>query len=413
MPAATSPRPTTGPASSDVDLFDDRVLDDPYPVYEALRATGPAVYLERHGVWAIPRYAEARAVLHDADAYRSDGALALTELANEVVLGGTVIASDGERHARLRRILSRQLAPRAVSALSPQIRVRAERLIAEHVPPAGGVFDAATLVRAMVTSTVMALMGIPTEHHQLVLAGAGATFDVFGPNNDRYQAALPAATAMVAFLHEHVRRDNIQPGSWIGAIFDAVDAGQLTEEEAVPLSAAYTAASMDTTILGITETITQLGRHPDQWAAIRTTPSLASAAFHEALRYEAPIQGFGRIATRTTTVGGVRIESGQQVWILYGSAGRDADRWGADADQYNLHRPSPEQHLAFGHGPHLCAGIPLALLQATALLAALAARCPQLTPAGPPTQAVNNVLRGRSRAPIQTGPTEHYDGAKR
>ncbi|MEU5159650.1 cytochrome P450 [Streptomyces sp. NPDC020875] len=392
-------------ASSDLDLFSDKVLADPHPFYEALRATGPAVRLERHGVWAIPRHADAAAVLHDTAAFRSEGGLALTGLANDVLLAGTVLAADGDRHARLRRVLSRQLAPRAARGLAQEITARADRLADQHLNNPGGVFDAVHLARDLVTGTVMSLMGLPPGHEQTVIDGAGATFNAFGPSNPRYQAALPQATAMVTFLHEHVTRDTVTPGSWMGAIFDAVDARQIQECDAVPLAAAYTAASMDTTIYGIAEMLVQLARHPAQWDALRANvDGLAEAAFHEALRYEAPIQGFGRIVTRPADIGGTRIDAGEQVWLLYGSAGRDLERWGPDADQYNLHRPGNGHHLAFGHGPHLCAGIPLALLQATALLHALATGCTRLTLADEPTRLVHNILRGWQRAPIRPTP---------
>ncbi len=67
---------------------------------------------------------------------------------------------------------------------------------------------------------------------------------------------------------------------------------------------------------------------------------------------------------------------------------------------YDLQRPGNHQHLAFGGGPHLCAGIPLAELQARAVLRALAARCSHLTLDGEPVRVLNQLLRGYSSAPI-------------
>ncbi|MFH8350107.1 cytochrome P450 [Streptomyces sp. NPDC018045] len=384
--------------TSEVDLFDDEVLADPYPAYAALRAAGPAVRLERHGVWAIPGYDDVRAALQDPHTYPSGGGVALTEQVNAEVLAGTVLAADGDAHRRLRKVLSVQLAPRAVRRLAQSVGARADRLVAEHTR--GGAFDAAALARQMVTETVLDLMGLPETSEPTVAGGAAATFEVFGPANARYERALPTARATVDFLAKNVTREQVADGSWMHAIFRAVDAGQIQENEAVPLASAYTAASMDTTIAGLTETLYQLARHATQWDRLRRTPALAEAAFHEALRLEAPVQGFGRMVARTTALGGVRIEAGEQVWLLYGSTGRDRHTWGPRADRYDIARTGSHQHLAFGAGPHLCAGTPLALLQAGAVLRALAARCPQLAPAGEPTRTVNNVLRGRSSVPL-------------
>ncbi|MFI7245221.1 cytochrome P450 [Streptomyces qinglanensis] len=384
--------------SSDVPLFDDRALADPYPLYAQLRETGPAVYLTRYGVWAIPRHREADAILHTPDTYGSEGGVALTEPANTRILAGTVLASDAEQHIRLRRVLSAQLAPRTMRRLVAVVTARAERLVEEHV--ADGGFDAAALARHMVCDTVMELMGLPEETRAYLLTGAAATFDVFGPDNERYQRALPVASRMVAFLHEAVTRDTVAPESWMGAIFQAVDDGRIEEKDAIPLASAYTAASMDTTILGITEAIAQLARHPQQFAWLRQDPTCATPAFHEALRLEAPIQGFGRMVTETADVDDTRLEAGEQVWLLYGSAGRDRLAWGPDADVFNVRRRRADRHLAFGGGPHLCAGIPLAELQARAVLRALAAQCTNLTTAGEPDRVLNNLLRGWERMPL-------------
>ncbi|MFJ4972113.1 cytochrome P450 [Streptomyces sp. NPDC088755] len=388
----------TAPSSS-LPLFDDRVLTDPYPVYDVLRNAGAAVHLEEYGVWAVPRHADLVAILKDPDSFGSEGGIALTELANVQLLGGTVLASDGARHATLRRVLSRQLAPRAMKKLTADIAARAEHLVETYT--ASGRFDAVALARHMVCDTVMELMGLPGTDREVLLTGAAATFDVFGPDGARYQQALPLAARMVELLHEKLTRKNVTRESWMGAIFEAVDAGQIDESDAVPLASAYTAAAIDTTVLGLADCILQFARHPEQWQILRRDPiRWATPAFHEALRLEAPIQGFGRLLTQAADIGGVPLAEGDQVWLLYGSAGRDPRQWGDDADAFDITRPRNHQHLAFGAGPHLCAGIPLAELQARSVLRALAARCAHLTPDGEPVRVLNNLLRGYSSAPL-------------
>ncbi|WP_434598493.1 cytochrome P450 [Streptomyces sp. A5-4] len=399
----------TAPTSS-LDLFDDRVLTDPYPAYEALRAMAPAVYLQLHGVLAIPRYEDVRRIQQDSDGFSSQDGVALTALANEQILSGTVLASDGDTHNRLRRVLSRQLGPRAIFRTRRDIVARADALVLQHTQH--GTFDAAALVGQYVADNVMRVMGLPEETRNRLLTGAPATFDVFSPKNDRYDKALPIAGAMTEFLRAHVTRDSVTPGSWMNTIFNAVDAGKIDEADAVPLASAYTAASMDTTILGLTGAIEQLARHPRQWTALRADPNLSEAAFHEALRLETPIQGFGRLASRPVDVGGIHIDAGEQVWLLYGSAGRDERRWGADADTFNIRRAQVDQHLAFGGGRHHCAWIPLAVLQARALLRSLAAHCTHITPAGNPEPVLNNLLRGYSCVPVTVEEAPHSTHAQ-
>ncbi|MFD4592981.1 cytochrome P450 [Streptomyces rubiginosohelvolus] len=388
----------TAPTSS-LPLFDDRVLTDPYPVYDALRNAGAAVHLEEYGVVAVPRHADLAAILKDPGSFGSEGGIALTDLANVQLLGGTVLASDGARHAKLRRVLSRQLAPRAMKRLTVDIAARAEHLVETYT--ASTRFDAVALARHMVCDTVMELMGLPDADREVLLTGAAATFDVFGPDGARYQQALPLASRMVEMLHEKLTRENVTRESWMGAIFEAVDAKQIDESDAIPLASAYTAAAIDTTVLGLADCIVQLARHPEQWQTLRRDPvRWATPAFHEALRLEAPIQGFGRLLTQAAEIGGIRLAEGDQVWLLYGSAGRDPRHWGDDADAFDITRPRNDQHLAFGAGAHLCAGIPLAELQARSVLRALAARCSHLTLDGEPVRVLNNLLRGYSSAPV-------------
>lgn len=307
----------TAPTSS-LRLFDDRVLTDPYPAYDALRGTGAAVHLEEYGVWAIPRHADLTAILKDPDSFGSEGGIALTVLANAQILGGTVLASDGAQHAKLRRVLSKQLAPRAMKKLTEAIAIRAERLVETYT--ASGRFDAVALARHMVCDTVMELMGLPGADRKVLLTGAAATFDVFGSDGARYQQALPLASRLVEMLHEKLTRETVTRESWMGAIFEAVDAGQIDESDAIPLASAYTAAAIDTTVLGLADCILQFARHPEQWQILRRDPiRWATPAFHEALRLEAPIQGFGRLLTQAADIGGVHLAEGDQVWLLYGS----------------------------------------------------------------------------------------------
>ncbi|MEV1008254.1 cytochrome P450 [Streptomyces sp. NPDC049881] len=391
--------PTSGP-SSDIDLFSHATLTDPYPAYATLRDLGPAVHLPRHDIWALPRYDEALAVLKDSDTFVSDEAVALTDLANTTILKGTVLAADGPVHARLRRPLSRQLGRRALAGRRPDVHELADATVRRHV--AAGTFDAAEMVREFVAGIVLEWMGLPEVTRDTVLDAAAAIFDAFGPESERYFKALPVAGAMAAFLAQEVTRDKVRPDSWLGALYDAADEGLIHQTDVVPLMSAYVAAGLDTTILGLTTTLRLLAEHPEQYERLRgeTPASSPVGAFTEALRIEAPVQGFGRKAARDTHIGDIAIPAGSQVWILYGSTGRDARKWGDTADTFDIDRPDSADHLTLGAGAHTCAGNHLATLQGEALLTALAAQVPALKPAGTPEREFNQVLRGHATLPL-------------
>ena len=118
--------------ASDIDLFDDAVLTDPYDLYRDLRSLGPAVWLERHHAWAIPRYAEVRAILRDHETFSSSPNPGL-EPEQPYMPRGDVLGADPPDHERLRRVLAEQLLPRALRGLGERISGQADGLVADAV----------------------------------------------------------------------------------------------------------------------------------------------------------------------------------------------------------------------------------------------------------------------------------------
>ena len=87
----------------------------------------------------------------------------------------------------------------------------------------------------------------------------------------------------------------------------------------------------------------------------------------EVLRFEPPVRGIFRIATRDTRIGDVEVPEGSFVQLMWASGNRDEpafeDADGFDPERFTgEHRPS-RPILTFGHGVHLCPGAPLARLQ--------------------------------------------------
>lgn len=392
---------TTEPSSS-IDLFADTALDDPYPLYEVLRRMGPAVWLERHDAWFVGRYEDVKAALSRPEVFSSEDGIALTTKANRQILNGTVLAAGGMRHVQLRRPLSRQLAPRTMKSLIPEIRSRAAPVATEYI--SRGIFDAVELATEFVAGQVVHLMGLPDSTRPKLVASAAATFDMLGPGNARYRDATPTAAAMMTFLSTEVSRDTVRPGSWMAHLYRAADDGDIGEDDVVPLLSAYTTAGMDTTIHGITAALHHLAAHLRYFKELRAGRLDAAAVFEEAIRLDAPIQGFGRRVTRDTRIGDTRVRKGEQVWLSFGSSGRDPRRWGSFADTFRPGRNGGDLHLALGHGPHACAGRHLALAQAASLLDALAHYGTRLEPAGNPVLARNNILHGWASLPLTITP---------
>jgi cytochrome P450 len=387
---------TTAAPTYGADIYEDQVLLEPYEHYRALRELGPAVWLEQHDAFAVARYDDARAVLMDSDTFRSANGIALNEPANQAILGCT-LASDGDLHAQLRKVVAHRLTPRALRPMRDLVKERADELVAGLVER--GSFDAVfDLARALPLSIVPDFIGWPQEGREHLLEWAGANFDSFGPMNERAQQAMPKCGEMAAFGAEIVRTGNVLPGSLGAGVLEARDHGEITTEQCMMLMLDYLAPSLDTTISAVGSAVWLFGKHPDQWDLVRSDPSLIPNAVNEVVRFESPIRAFGRVAENDTAIGGVPIPAGARALVIYASANRDERKF-ERPDEFDVTRRDAVHQLGFGLGEHGCAGQGLARMEAESLLAALARSVTRFH-LGTPERALNNLIRAFGTLPV-------------
>lgn len=391
MTTTISGRPT-----ADVDLFSEAALLDPFPVYRAIRDAGPAAYLPKYGVWAMGRYEQVRAALHDWQTYSSAEGTGLNKASNQTTKG-IIIATDPPEHDRLRSVLSERLAPRALRELTEDIARQADDLVASLVER--GSFDAVEdLARAFPVSVVLDLVGLPQDIRHKVLDWADAAFNAGGPRGPRTDSAYPLLQDQFAYLAD-LKAEELAPGSMGRAIYDAAADGRIDPESCVPLMSAYVTAGLDTTINAVSNAVYYFATCPGQWDMVRADPRLIPSAFNEILRIESPIQWFSRVTTRDVDLdGGVHIPAGERVMMLYAAANRDERKWPAP-DRFDVTR-NPVEQIAFGYGTHACAGQGLARLEGHSILQSLARRVRRFE-IGKPRRRLNNRVRGLDGLPTR------------
>ncbi|MFF3373947.1 cytochrome P450 [Streptomyces sp. NPDC002680] len=388
---ATVPLPT-----SDVDLFADDVLRDPFPALRQLREAGPAVRLTAYDAWILPRYEHVRSALADHERFSSAHGVGYEDRFN-AQMKGTVLASDPPDHTRLRALLSDKLAPRALAKLRSRITTLADDLVADLVAKGG--FDAVPELAAVFPVTVVAdLVGLTEEARGPLLSFADAAFNTFGPFNARAAASIPAVGQMFEYLNTVMVPENLDPDGWAAAIHQAADRGEIEAASVVPLLSAYVIASMDTTINALGSTILLFALHPGAYQEVRSEPGLIGPAFEESLRLESPAQGFFRRTSRAVDIEGITIPADTRVLLSFASANRDERKW--ERPQEFLVRRNPVDHVALGYGVHGCAGQGLARLEAHAVLGALVRRVSSIELAGEPVRKLNNVIRGLASLPV-------------
>jgi 4-methoxybenzoate monooxygenase (O-demethylating) len=290
---------------------------------------------------------------------------------------------------------------KAVERLRDEFVTEARTLV-DGLIARGRVDAVADLAEAYPLKVFPDAVGLDPQQRRRLLDYSRMVFNGFGPRNDLFSAAFANAAETQEWIMTRCRRAALFPDGLGAKVYAAVDAGTITEDEAGLLVRSLLSAGVDTTAHALGNAVHALATHPDQWTALRADPTLARAAFDEALRYDSPVQTFFRTTTRDVDVDGARIPAGEKVLLLLGAANRDPRRW-ERPERFDISRRSGG-HLGFGMGVHGCLGTAVARLQGEALLGELARRVSTVELAGEPVRRLSNTLRGYDRLPVHLTP---------
>ncbi|MEC7760689.1 MAG: cytochrome P450 [Pseudomonadota bacterium] len=383
----------------DLDPFDDDLLSDPYPFYDALRAAGPVVWLSRWNICAVARHAEMHTVLNNSDTFISGRGVGVCDYGRVAPPRPPILIleSDAPLHSRLRTVYNRTLSAVAVRTLRAHFTEVAEALVDRLL--AKRHIDAVTeLAQAYPLSVFPDALGIAKTGRERLLPLADLAFNTHGPDNARRAASIAELSTHYPYMRDACQRENLSPDGFGAKIFEHVDAGDITLDEADGLMRALLTAGMDTTVHALGAAVELLASNPDQWDMLRADPSRARNTFDETVRHASPLQTFARTTDTPTTLGGHAIGAGQKIMMFLASANRDPEKW-ADPDRFDITRRTGG-HVGFGLGPHMCAGQLVARLEGEVLLETLARKVARIEITAPPKRHLNSVLRGWADLPV-------------
>jgi cytochrome P450 len=387
------------------DALDERVLEDPYPIYARLRDAGP-LCRGMPGTWVVTRHAEVAALLHDRrlgsefppEYHRvSAGAGPASEF-----MSGILLYRDPPAHGRLRRLVGHAFAARLVRALERRIGELADELLEQLADDAP--FDMiGDVASPLPVRVVCELMGIPAADHETIRPLAsqlGRAFAAIVPARRR-EAADAAVLALREYLGALLAERRRAPGDDLLSHMLAAGDGaeRLTHEEIVDNAVFSFFAGFETTTNLIGNGCAALLRHPSQLARLYADRSLLASAVDELLRYDAPIQGIARVVRSRVEIAGRRIMPGRVLVLLLGSANRD-ERVFADPDTLDVGR-RPNRHLSFGGGIHYCMGATLSRMEARILFARLLRRFATIELAGEPVRESETCFRAYASLPVR------------
>jgi 4-methoxybenzoate monooxygenase (O-demethylating) len=388
---------------SSVDPFSHAFMHDPYPHHQAMREAGPVVWLEQYGVWAMARHQEVCDALTDWESYCSSAGVGLSDFRKEPPWRppSIILEADPPLHTRTRAVLTRILSPAAINVLRTRFEREAEALVARLVEQREfdgiGDFSEAYPVKVFPDA-----VGISEHGRENLLPYGSMVFNGFGPRNDLFNAAMADAGPVREWIMANCSRAALAPDGLGMQIYQAVESGELTEDEAGMLVRSFLSAGIDTTVYSLGNALYCFATNPAQWSLLRENPKLIRGSFEEVLRFESPVQCFFRTTTREVDVGGVRLGDGDKVLLVFGAANRDPRRWD-NPDTFDVTRRAAG-HMTFGTGIHGCVGQAVARLEAEAVFSALARHVQAFELTGEPTRRLNNLLRGFDTLPLRIVP---------
>ena len=384
----------------DIDPFCQDFFDDPYPAHAAMRDAAPVVYLPRYDIHAVARYDDVRGMLTDWGSYCSARGVGISDFAKEKPwrLPSLLLETDPPLHDRTRKLMDKVLSPAAVRALRESFAAAADSLIDDLL--VRGTFDAVPdLAEAYPLTVFPDAVGMPAGNRRFLLPYGNMVFNSFGPRNQFFQAAVADAEPVLEWVQAQSKREALTGSGFGAAIHAAADTGEFTTAEAGVLVRSLLTAGVDTTVNGLCAAVYCLARFPAALAQLRADPSLARAAFEEAVRLESPVQTFFRTTTRDVTIGDETLPEGTKVLMFLGAANRDPRRWDRP-DDFDMARRNAG-HVGFGTGIHGCVGAVLARLEGELVLSAIARKVESIEIVGEPKRRYNNTLRGMASLPVR------------
>ncbi len=402
----------------------DEIITDPatyadeakyHETFALLRRTDPVHWCEPRDFrpfWAITRYAELTEVeLNPANFLNAPRQFLVTK-ADEKLLEGqsggmfarNLVAMDNPDHRAFRALTAAHFTAKSVRELEGKIadlaRETVDRMIAH-----GGRCDFVSDIAAWYPlRTIMIVLGVPQEDEPLMLQ---LSQKIFG-NTDEDAGGGQGMTSMLEAFEDFKRYfadviadRRVNPRDDVSTLLANAEVGgqPIGDAERDAYFLIIAAAGHDTTSSSISGGLLALIQNPDQMEKLRADLSLIPKAVDEFIRWTSPVKHFFRTAVDDCEVGGKSIRAGDSLMMCYPSANRDEAVF-EDPFAFRIDR-SPNRHVAFGYGPHVCLGQFLAKLEIRLLFEELLARVDDIALDGEPAWVKANFVSGLKRLPIR------------
>jgi cytochrome P450 family 144 len=385
-------------------LFEPEVVEDPHGYYTQLRTLDPVHELPGTGTYLVTRMDLIHEVVAKRTLYSSHSVRFLHHRANagapglravggaEIEVGGAgavLATADPPDHTRQRKVVARRLSTTVMQQMEPEFRDLVDQTL-DAALASGRMEWMSALAEPLPMVMVARILGLPDDFApRLKEQGHASVEAISGFVSDERldelgRPMMDVGPVVDAFIVERAftRHD---PGSLLGVCAQAVQDGELTDEEAFAILFLLVAAGGESTTSLTGTGVRILAERADLQDRLRREPSLIPAFVKEACRIDPPFRGHYRRVVADAELGGLELPAGSTLVLAWTAANRDANAF-PHPDDIDLERPNPRQHVGFGWGIHLCVGAPLARVEAKVAFEQLLARTTSFSidPSSPP-----------------------------
>ncbi|HTU00132.1 MAG TPA: cytochrome P450 [Rhizomicrobium sp.] len=386
-------------------------------LFAQLRREAPLRWTEPTGYrpfWTVTRYKDIQEIESKPDIFLNAPRLLLRTMRDEektkrltggsTVLLRNLVNMDAPDHMVYRKLTQAWFMPVHIKALEDDLHALARECVQRMVDMGGACDFVRDVAVWYPLRVIMRILGVPKEDEPKMLK---LTQEIFGPddpdikqsseNRNIAETVAEFARYFGALTAERRR----SPTSDVASIIANAEIGgkPIADHEALSYYIIIATAGHDTTSSTTAGGLLALLENPEQLARLRADPALLPGAVDEMIRWVTPVKHFFRTAAQNYTLRGETIGAGDNLMMCYPSANRDEDVFESPFS-FDIAR-SPNRHIAFGYGPHVCLGQYLAKMEVRIFFEEMLSRISSLKLAGDPAWVQSNFVSGLKRLPIR------------
>ncbi len=410
--------PVTKTLTDDYDAFEEfnkamgsGAVRDPYPSFAELRKQGPIVKIDLSGmtggstmmknmpseIFVAVTHESVSHVLRDGATFSSSG----YEQIMGIVMGHSILEMDEPEHSRYRGLIQQAFTRKIQARWETELVHPIVHKLIDHFADRGRAELVRELTFPFPVNVIAGMLGLP--HEDLPQFHRWAV-ELISVGHD-WERGLAASKKLAEYFGGILAERRKQPREDLISLLAQVelDGHRLTDDDIFAFLRLLLPAGAETTYRSSSNLLFGLLTHPDQLDAVRKDRSLIPQAIEEGVRWEAPLTGISRKASKDVEIFGVKIPKDATVAVNMGSANHDETRY-ENPEAFDIFRP-PQQHMAFAFGPHRCLGMHLARMETTVALNAVLDRLPgvRLDPEAEDVHITGQAFRAPAALPVVFG----------